>query len=57
MDSAGFADMTLGDIVTDNALRFPDVPAYRCRLVPATELPVLPSGKVDKKRLRADLTR
>ena len=22
-------DMTLGDVVTDNAVRFPDVPAYR----------------------------
>jgi acyl-CoA synthetase (AMP-forming)/AMP-acid ligase II len=27
--TAEWADMTLGDIVTDNARRFPDVPAYR----------------------------
>lgn len=29
MGSAETADMTLGDIVTDNAVRFPDVTAYR----------------------------
>ncbi|MCV7205617.1 AMP-binding protein [Mycolicibacterium peregrinum] len=29
MGSAEAADMTLGDIVTDNAVRFPDVTAYR----------------------------
>jgi acyl-CoA synthetase (AMP-forming)/AMP-acid ligase II len=27
--TGGVADLTLGDIVTDNALGFPDVPAYR----------------------------
>jgi acyl-CoA synthetase (AMP-forming)/AMP-acid ligase II len=27
--TGGDADLTLGDVVTDNALRFPDVPAYR----------------------------
>ncbi|MBZ4618471.1 class I adenylate-forming enzyme family protein [Mycobacterium avium] len=29
MPAAGVDDMTLGDIVTDNAVRFPDVVAYR----------------------------
>ena len=29
MGTADCADMTLGDIVTDNARRYPDVPAYR----------------------------
>src|ERR1700721_2427219 len=29
MSMAAVDDMTLGDIVTDNALRFPDVVAYR----------------------------
>ena len=27
--TGGDADLTLGDVVTDNAVRFPDVPAYR----------------------------
>ena len=29
MAAAGDSDMTLGDVVTDNARRYPDVPAYR----------------------------
>jgi acyl-CoA synthetase (AMP-forming)/AMP-acid ligase II len=29
MDTGSCTDKTLGDIVTDNALRYPDVPAYR----------------------------
>lgn len=29
MSMAAVDDMTLGDIVTDNAVRFPDVVAYR----------------------------